>query len=384
MRGLSISKPTVLIAYKSLPQYRVAFFERLRDCLATRGITLRVTYGDAIGQDSKKADTAVLPWATYRRNLVLSFGDKSLVYQPIILDAQSADLVIVEQASKLLTNYGLLAMQSLGHPKVALWGHGRNFQASDNMTPAERVKRMISTKAHWWFAYNATSATVLEGIGYPKNRITLVQNAIDTSSLKSQVAAVTEDELGNAKTSIGLRGNNVGLFIGGMYKHKRLEFLVDSCRRVREELPDFELVLAGAGESQRIAEEAAQAEDWVHYVGPAFGDQKAILLRLAKAILMPGLVGLVVLDSFAAGTPMITTAVPFHSPEIEYLQPGVNGLIVEDACSIGAFAHAVVRVFTDAALQRHLAEGCRSAAQKYTVEAMVDNFSGGIVDALAT
>lgn len=361
----------------------MTFFEQLRDCLAARGIALRVTYGDAIGQDSKKADTAVLPWATYRRNLVFLLGGNSLVYQPIIHDAQSADLVIVEQASKLLTNYGLLAMQSLGHPRVALWGHGRNFQASDNKTLAEWMKRKLSTKAHWWFAYNATSAKVLEGLGYPNSRITLVQNAIDTSSLKSQVEAVSENDLENAKERIGVRGNNVGLFIGGMYKYKRLEFLVESCRRVREELPDFELVLAGAGESQRIAEEAAQAEDWVHYVGPAFGDEKAILLRLAKAILMPGLVGLVVLDSFAAGTPMITTAVPFHSPEIEYLQQGVNGLMVDDAYSTRGYADAIVRLFTDAVLQRQLADGCRSATQKYTVEAMVDNICRGILDALA-
>jgi L-malate glycosyltransferase len=39
-------------------------------------------------------------------------------------------------------------------------------------------------------------------------------------------------------------------------------------------------------------------------------------------MLMPGLVGLAVLDAFADGIPRVTTVIEYHSPEIEYLVPG--------------------------------------------------------------
>jgi hypothetical protein len=66
---------------------------------------------------------------------------------------------------------------------------------------------------------------------------------------------------------------------------------------------------------------------------------------------MPGLVGLTVLDCAAAGIPIVTTAYPYHSPEIEYLRAGGNGLIVDDSRSVGAYAEAVVSVLQDACLR---------------------------------
>ena len=44
----------------------------------------------------------------------------------------------------------------------------------------------------------------------------------------------------------------------------------------------------------------------------------------------PGLVGLSIIDSFAAGIPIITTTSKIHSPEISYLQHNYNGLILEN------------------------------------------------------
>jgi hypothetical protein len=42
---------------------------------------------------------------------------------------------------------------------------------------------------------------------------------------------------------------------------------------------------------------------------------------LSKLVLMPGLVGLAVLDASALEVPLVTTAVPYHTPELTTLKP---------------------------------------------------------------
>ena len=42
--------------------------------------------------------------------------------------------------------------------------------------------------------------------------------------------------------------------------------------------------------------------------------------------LLPGAVGLGVLDSFAFDVPLVTVDLPYHGPEIDYVRDGENGV----------------------------------------------------------
>jgi len=97
---------------------------------------------------------------------------------------------------------------------------------------------------------------------------------------------------------------------------------------------------------------------------------------------MPGLVGLVVVDSFALGVPMVTTDYPFHSPEIDYLKNDENGLIVNCGQSAEVYAAAVARLLQDPARLERLRQGALASAPQYTIENMVANFAEGVVRAL--
>ena len=97
---------------------------------------------------------------------------------------------------------------------------------------------------------------------------------------------------------------------------------------------------------------------------------------------MPGLVGLGVLDSFALGVPLITTAYPYHSPEIEYLRDGGNGIIVNDWESSDAYANAVVYLLQNDQEREFMASEGRKTAEFYTIENMAENFTQGILAAL--
>jgi glycosyltransferase involved in cell wall biosynthesis len=99
---------------------------------------------------------------------------------------------------------------------------------------------------------------------------------------------------------------------------------------------------------------------------------------------MPGLIGLGILDTFALETPLITTDVPIHSPEIEYLQSGVNGVMVEDSMNPRSYANAVVHLLENEEMRQKLISGCQSARNMYTIENMVERFAQGVIKALRT
>jgi len=101
-------------------------------------------------------------------------------------------------------------------------------------------------------------------------------------------------------------------------------------------------------------------------------------------LLMPGGVGLVILDSFAIGVPMVTTDTPLHGPEIEYLKLGENGLLVECGDSVEVYANEVVRLLENNSFRERLAICALADGQEYTVENMAKRFADGIRSALDT
>jgi glycosyltransferase involved in cell wall biosynthesis len=108
-----------------------------------------------------------------------------------------------------------------------------------------------------------------------------------------------------------------------------------------------------------------------------FGADRVPYLKMSKLLFMPGLVGLAIIDSFAARTPIITTDIPTHSPEIEYLDNGVNGMMVE--CDIDVYVKAVVDYLSDQNLQILLEGGCEKSSKMYSIDNMAKNFCDGII-----
>lgn len=373
----------VAIVYKFMPHYRQRFFELLRERLRQRGIELILIYGEPGPADRSKGDLVHIPWGIRIKQRIWRIKGRDLIWQSTERHLKNVDLVIVEQANKLLLNYVLLLRQFLGGTRVAFWGHGRCFQVEAAIPIAEAFKRWLSRRAHWFFSYNERSTRILKDFGFPEDRITDVQNAIDTRSLIDAKKALTSEQLDLLRQQLKIQSNNVGIYIGGMYPTKRLGFLLDCCRRIRELVPDFEMIFIGAGPDSDTVSKAASEHSWIHYVGARFNEDKVPYAALASCFLMPGLVGLAILDTFALEIPLVTTAYHSHSPEIAYLIDGENGLMVQEGESVEAYSQAVTRVLNDAEFHEHLVAGCRRCQTKYTVEEMARRFAEGVEHALA-
>ncbi|KQN01156.1 hypothetical protein ASE82_16925 [Sphingomonas sp. Leaf230] len=107
-------------------------------------------------------------------------------------------------------------------------------------------------------------------------------------------------------------------------------------------------------------------------------------MLLGQVFMMPGLIGLAILDAGAAGLAIATTDFPWHSPEIAYLEPGVSGLKVADWENPEAYAAEVAALLLDRPALDRMRAAARSMAERYSIEAMAQNFASGVLKALAS
>ena len=256
-------RPKVAVVYRSLPQYRRRFYELLRERLDAFGIELVLIYGQPGAADAAKRDTVDLSWAHKIRNRVVRVGSRELYWQPCLGLLRDVDLVIVEQASKLLVNYVLFMYQLVGAKRLAFWGHGKNFQAHQASNLSETVKRFMSRKVHWWFAYSDLSARVVTSLGYPADRITVVQNALDAKSLIKARSAVSAQQLADIRDEIGIEGSNVCIYAGSMYADKRLDFLLNACNLIKKDVLEFEMIFVGAGCDEDMIKQVDKDRKWI-------------------------------------------------------------------------------------------------------------------------
>ncbi len=363
-----------------MKQYRVPFFERLSEMLGADGIRLKVAYSEPFCSDAAKRDTAELS-----SELAVNapghwlFGAR-ILYQPLLREIGKADLTVVEHASRYVNNHILLFARLLRAKRFAFWGLGSNKQA-DRSFVAEWYKSATVRQANWYFAYTRKVAEEVAGYGVPCERITAVENAVDTRELQQQVLSISDGERDSVRVKLGIEaGDPVGVFCGMLDPVKGVPFLIDCAKLIRQSVLNFHLLLVGGGSEKEKVQQLIGDLPWVHMVGPKFGRDKALMFGISNVFLIPGRVGLAILDSFAAKLPLFTVRLPIHGPEIEYLQGGVNGFMLEPNARV--YADTVIRVLRDPALLQSLKDGAGRSAQKYSIENMVENFRSGICSCL--
>lgn len=355
----------------------------MRKLCERKGVELDVVYGEPSATDLTRQDNAKLPWGTEVRNKYISLFGKELVWQKIPEQINDADLVIVSQENRILSNYPLLLNHVSRKLPIAYWGHGRNFQRNGARGIREWWKKGLLKHVDWWFGYTTlTSQTVIEN-GMPEGRVTVLNNSIDTKAFRADIEAVTLAKLSDLREqfSIGF-GEPVGLYCGSLNEDKRLELLVEASDKIRETHPNFHLFVVGDGPMADYIRTSFASRPGRHYVGKQLGIEKAAFFKLARVILNPGLVGLSIVDAFAAGLPLVTMKGSKHSPEIVYLENGVNGVVAED--DIHEFSSAVIDLLNDDRRRLEMAANAQAAGDQYSIENMAENFVNGILAFFST
>lgn len=362
---------TVAFVQRRLPQYRVPLLQAMRTRLAARGIALRFLHGPASPDEQSRRDAGTLAWAEPLPARYLAGG--RIVWQPFLHRVAGCALVIVSQENKLVHNVLALA-DPRRRAALAFFGHGRNLQADAPHSAREWFKRQTTRRADWWYAYTQGSADIVAAAGFPRERITVVDNAIDTTALHVAIARAREHGTAANRRALGLPEQGpLVVFIGSLHADRHVPRLVDLATGLRRARPDVHVAVAGDG-PQRPRVDAAAASGALHALGAVDDARKATLLATCDLVLNPGAVGLGVLDAFAAGVPMVTAADARHGPEVAYVEHGHNGLVVPDADLLPA----VLQLLDDGAERERLGAGAMAAGRAYTIERMSERFCAGI------
>lgn len=378
--GSPVGRRSVAIVHPWLPQYRIEFFERLRDSLDRAGVDLSLAHGANPPFARNRGDDRTVAWAERLVERELRLGPKTIVYRNTWEPAVDADLLILEDGLRNVDTYVYLARRTAARKPTAFWGHGRTMDKSVGKVE-QGVKRVLLRRADWWFAYTRGVRDGMIDEGLPAERITAVQNTFDTTALAEGRSQVTDEMVADRRSDLDLTKGHTVLFIGGLGPSKNLDLLVEAGRILAAADPLFRVVIAGSGPERERLERIAVNEPFLRLVGSVFEPvDKAVLAAACDLLAVPGLVGLVAIDSFVLGIPIVTVSPWNHAPEFEYLRDGENCVIA--APEAASYAAAIRSTLADPALLASLSAECSQDSSGYTLEAMVDNFAAGVCSAL--
>jgi glycosyltransferase involved in cell wall biosynthesis len=369
----------VALVTRIVTHYRVPFYEQLKKDLERLGIELEILYGLDDPRKSERQQAVDLSWGRRIRSRYFNLFGKRLVWLSAGRLLGEADLVVLDQQARQLFSTFYLLRRS--RPPVAFWTHGQSHHM-DSTRLGRWLKVHQLRRADWVFGYTDSVFQYASAAGFPQERVTSVENAVDTVDLRRGAVSLESRRVEQASL-FGFEPTSVGLFLGSMYPDKRLEFLVEAVDQIRHEIPGFGFIAIGSGESSGVIIGAAQDRPWLRYEGHVRGEELGRLASLADVLLLPGLIGLPILDGFALGIPTITIDSGGHSPEIEYLESGVNSLVLRNDTDPRTYAASVSELCQNEAALEAMRRECRVSGERYTIENMAARFSCGVAGALS-
>jgi glycosyltransferase involved in cell wall biosynthesis len=384
--------PRVAILHQGcVPTYRRAFFERLATIQQRHYFVFHGEPEPGIG-----IVTAAPPFTFEHievRNRFWRIFGRTLAYQPVFtrIARGGFDALVIGHEAKYMANIALaMLFRALGKP-VLLWGFGRNIDTfREFRSPVGRgigrvvnyAQTLMLRMATDFLAYTETGAAHAKQAGMPEDRTTVLNNTMELSGEIAAHAcaqlldrAVLRHELGLSAESVVL------LFVGRLKAAKRVGVLIEAVQELRAQHGALiEVLIVGSGPEEAQLKSLARGAAWCHFPGQMYDtDALSRIFRVSDAVVIPGYVGLAVNHAFAHGLPVITCHSETHSPEIEYIQDGVNGLIMPSLQELGS---GLLHFATSGELRRSLAAGALRSRDKLDLQRMVDAFDSGVRRAL--
>ncbi len=370
-------KPTVLVLQEWVPPYRVPFFRSLSDELDSRGLDLRVvSSSDLSGLDE--------PGFRHERVLMSKGGLSSIetIYrirpEALVLPhdarfallATAARLLQGRMRKQLLWGMGIARRYSVSspyhsRPAAMVRSYGAAW-ARYSRPAAKAVRRLMLSTCDQYLSYTDISTENILSEGYDAARITTLNNAVEALAIPEEVKAAQRIPLQM-------------LFVASLVEDKEPLAAIAIVDRLRRLIPSATLHIVGDGPLRSQCEHAASEREWVRCHGSQRGRSLRELALASDIAIIPGRVGLAVLEMASAGLPMATFAVSLHGAEIAYLKDGINGLLLNGG--VDAAAKDLGTLLADRpALERMRVEAL-STASTYTLRNMAVNFANGVITA---
>lgn len=373
-----------------VPTYRKPFFELLN---RTSESDYVVFHGDPPTGSGWTAAAGPYDFPNVKvTNREIPIARWRAIWQPVVREIATGgyDAVVMGHEVKFLSNLALAGLFRLRRRPVLLWGFGFHVKMGVGFTSeasglrariSGAVKDRIARSADGYLAYTERGAEALKRIGLPQRKVWVVRNTIDIAQQCRHYDALADADDQALRRELDLRPDSaVLLFVGRLLEAKKGDEAVEAVRRLNQAGGTrrfVELVVIGGGPILGDLKQRYGDVPGVRFLGELFDQERvARYMRVASALVIPGYVGLAVNHAFAQGLPVITRAHELHSPEIEYVEHGRNGLIVPGG--FDAFVAELGRLVDDPAALDALAAGALATRESLRLETMVERFDEAV------
>ena len=378
----SIAGARVAIVHPLLAHYRVPVFDLLA---RSTGIDLTVIC-DMHPTGSLKGAP---PTEAFRCEHAPQYMLGPMISHPAMLAAATSgrfDAVVLTWNVRLLELIpAFLACRARGTASV-LWGHG--YSKSDSVMRRALRRQMVSL-ADATLLYGRMEQERLQAAGY--KRTFVAPNAIDQSSIAVATAEWTADKarLQSWQKERGIQDGRLVVFISRIEPDKRVDLLLEAFRLAQRQDPGLRLAIIGGGSGLEAAR-AYAAELGIAssttFTGPIYDERDIAPWCLsAGCFAYPEAIGLSIQHAFGYGLPVVTSdCLASHNPEIEALEPGINGLFYEHANPM-SFASNIVELLSGNRQRNQWSTAARATVSTpagVCIEAMVGGFVQGLSAAL--
>lgn len=359
---------SLVFIQRVLPRYREPLFEEVSRQCRNAGISFDLCVSPAEQSFAARGTEGALSWAVsvpVRQLGPAKFGIEwqRLPWRQVI----SADAVIVPDNVRVLSNIVVIWLRRLMGKPVITWGHGVNFQPRVSSKLFARLRSFLLRPASRYLVYTSACVEPMVQQGFDARRIHLSHNAIDTSPAADLTAR--HPDVVAFREAHALGDSPCVAFLGSWYASKRPERILEFGEALRQRVPNARVLVIGGGDGIAVLQEADAS--WLTLLGPLHGREKFVALSAASCLAITGIAGLNVLDAMAVGLPVIAPRRSDHSPEIAFIEHGVNGYITQDCMT--EMAQKVAELIADPDRVVALQKAARQTAMQLTIANMAQH-----------
>jgi len=389
--GLSSNgRRNVFISHQGcVPIYRKSFYNRLNELGLFQYIVIH-------GSAPRGSDLILAPLPYDFPNIKidnreLHFLGRTWIWQPVVWRVIRGDFdaIVIGDEIKFISNLAVALIMLLRRRPVILWGFGYHQYTVVQESLLGRItasfanffKKIMYRFASGYLVYTEGGRRALQGLTAPPKRIRVLRNTIDTEKEIRLSALAGAGSIAECCRELGVRTDSIKLlYFGRLIPAKCIDILINYARRCINLNRDVDVIIFGRGSEESSLRNLAKGLSNVTF--HEHEDIKlARALRISAAVVVPGFLGLAVTHGFAHGVPTLTRQGQLHSPEIEYLEDNVNGLILPETPE--AFYRALDSFVDDREFQKRLSEGAKQSAKSLGMNYMAQTFDALVRECLA-
>lgn len=297
----------VTVLYRVIQHWRLPMFEYLS---RYEDIDLKILYGaDFKGtkvisaENIKTVNAKKLPTI----KITKKFGYDSKRCMPFCptlffeLLFNKTDVVITEGKSNFANAIQGFLYAKLFRKKIIWWGLGR-LQNHSSTSKKEKLIQYIEKKCDAHIVYSSVGKNFYEFIGYPKERIFVAVNVVDTNKIFKIISTPEYRKIKNKKNGFNI------LYVGAITKNKKVDILIDAFYEFSKTHDNSTLYVVGDGDflpkiMSRVENDNVQN---IVFTGQLIeGVQN--YFAIADVFVLPGLGGLAISEAMAYGVPVIAS-----------------------------------------------------------------------------